>query len=963
MQSAGSVSYFWFDNSGANPITYPDGELMFEVCFEIIGEFGEMSDVEISNVGNASIEFTNASGPVPFFTQCAKVTAESKDCDFTISSGNIEAEPGTNACIPVTASCFENILSFQYSMNWDETLMTFTGIENLNGDLPLFFPGNLSFIDPDAVTCSWNSPNGLGVDYPDGTHLFDICFDISTSCQEGDVLAFDFTNEPAEIEVTNGDADVIESEFNGSTITCGPGGGCNMVVSLTPTDALCAGESTGSVEVNVTDGMGPFSCTWEDGDGNPVGNTNCELLAVSAGTYCVTIQDSKGCEDEACTTVGGPDNPLMITASSATDATCVEGGTVSVTASGGTGDYEYTWNPALLPNGCCHSDVSPGIYGVTITDENECTVNTSLEVGADGAITLNGFKTDKTCDGLGSIDITVLGSSNVSIDWKDVPSSPNTEDRFGLEAGEYTVCVSENTTGCTAIATFEIFDLVDPISIDNVATTNIDCDNLSGGSIVLTCSGGCPTTEFSCTVNGEPVDCNSIDGLPVGEHTVCKSEVGNPGNEDCQMFTISSDIVELTINDLNITNVACAGSGLSGTITPDFSGGCEPFVCTLNNEPVPCDEIIDAPIGDHTFCVTDGTGMDCTMFSITESDPIEITGMIIPNGAGMSGVDITVSGGTADYTFIWRDAAGVEVGMMEDLDMVDPACYTVEVTDANNCIATMEFCIDENITVTNVSVISEADNNGFGVSCFGECDGVVTADVMGGLSPLTITLTGGPQGTVTSSVFPIDSLCAGEYTMIITGSGPGESDPIMFTVTSPEIITLGVDTIICESEEGALDGSILVDVAGGVTPYFYDWSPEGPDGPINTGLEAGIYSLQVTDENGCEALLSNMEVCSGIPPEQCNYEGLTVMTPNNDGMNDVFILDCALVGTHTSSQLDFYDRYGRKVFGVVDYDNTWNGVDENGDALIEGSYYWVYQANFPNGESRLFKGTTTILRD
>src|SRR5690606_8733307 len=90
------------------------------------------------------------------------------------------------------------------------------------------------------------------------------------------------------------------------------------------------------------------------------------------------------------------------------------------------------------------------------------------------------------------------------------------------------------------------------------------------------------------------------------------------------------------------------------------------------------------------------------------------------------------------------------------------------------------------------------------------------------------------------------------------------------------------------------------------------------------------------------------------------YSAITIITPNNDGYNDDFIISCA---QDHPSELRIYDRFGKEVFVQQNYANTWQGTDSNGTLLNEGSYMWVLSFDPGTGSREIFKGTVTLLRD
>ena len=142
-----------------------------------------------------------------------------------------------------------------------------------------------------------------------------------------------------------------------------------LSVSLLQTDVDCFGGATGSIAALVSGGLAPYSYAWS------AGGTSAIKSNLSAGTYSVTVTDAAGCSMTVSATLT---QPTAIAASiSVTDAQCYgsSDGAVSVSVSGGTGVYSYSWNTGSTAQNL--DSVIAGIYVLTITDENG-TILTSL---------------------------------------------------------------------------------------------------------------------------------------------------------------------------------------------------------------------------------------------------------------------------------------------------------------------------------------------------------------------------------------------------------------------------------------------------------------------------------------------------------------------------------------------------------------------------------------------------------
>ena len=135
------------------------------------------------------------------------------------------------------------------------------------------------------------------------------------------------------------------------------------------------------------------------------------------------------------------------------------------------------------------------------------------------------------------------------------------------------------------------------------------------------------------------------------------------------------------------------------------------------------------------------------------------------------------------------------------------------------------------------------------------------------------------------------------------------------------------------------DGEIDLTVTGGVEPLSYDWS-NGETTEDISGLTAGIYSVTVTDSNGCQ-VSGSIEL---LQPTDLAIPN--AISPNGDGDNDTFVV--IGIDAFDTSEFEVVNRWGNSVFKVRNYDNTWNGVNNNGEPLPDGTYFIRLDLN--NGE-------------
>ena len=201
-------------------------------------------------------------------------------------------------------------------------------------------------------------------------------------------------------------------------------------------------------------------------------------------------------------------------------------------------------------------------------------------------------------------------------------------------------------------------------------------------------------------------------------------------------------------------------------------------------------------------------------------------------------------------------------------------------------------------------------------------------------------------------------LCPGNYSVILT-----TNCFISFTgtvtvnnVPGIALVTVTVTPASCNTN----NGSAMVNVTGGTSPYVYSWNSVPLQNTANvTGLGEGTYTVTVMDNSGCVSKTGLI-----ITVAECN-ENLYIpnsFTPNNDGINDVFIPQTEIINSAYYS-LIIFDRWGNKIFETNNYKQGWDGKVKNTNTLAQQDVY-VWKVNlidFQNQQHDYF-GRVTILK-
>jgi gliding motility-associated-like protein len=167
------------------------------------------------------------------------------------------------------------------------------------------------------------------------------------------------------------------------------------------------------------------------------------------------------------------------------------------------------------------------------------------------------------------------------------------------------------------------------------------------------------------------------------------------------------------------------------------------------------------------------------------------------------------------------------------------------------------------------------------------------------------------------------------------------------------------------SAPGAADGSIDLNVQGGLPPYHFNWS-NGETTEDIAGLNSGLYWISLTDAGGCIVIdsifLSDpVNTSIGSMLAEGEFNGLKIpngFTPNGDGFNDTWRFGGLPVAFERNEVLVF-DLRGKLVYRMQNYYAQWDGRDLSGNVLPNGDYFWVFKTA---NAARVLKGNVNLQR-
>ncbi|MDQ3109322.1 MAG: choice-of-anchor L domain-containing protein [Bacteroidota bacterium] len=648
--------------------------------------------------------------------------------------------------------------------------------------------------------------------------------------------------------LTAGTYAVIVTDANGcqtSAAVCimQPMASLNVTIS-SQTNVSCYGNTNGSATVAVTGGTAPYTYSWNTA---PV-QTTATATNLGAGVYNATITDANGCSAVVSVTITQPAAALSASITAQTNASCFgnNNGSATVSVTGGTAPYTYSWNTATVQTSATASNLSAGTYVVTVTDANGCSATATVTISQPAA-TLSASisaQVNISCFGNSNGSATVSvngGTAPYTYSWSTTPAQTSAS-ATNLSAGNYSVSITD-ANGCTATASISIFGPAAALSATISSSFNVSCFGGANGSATVMATGG--TAPYTYTWNTTPAQ-SGVTASNLGAATYVVTITDANGCSAAGSVTISQPASALSASISAQVNVSCFGN-TDGSATVAVTGGTAPYTYSWNTSPAQT-SVTAANLGAGVYIVniTDVNGCSASA-SVTITQPAAALSASIGAqtdvtcfGGTNGSATVSVTGGTAPYTYSWNTSPVQNTATASNLGA---AVYTVMVTDANGCTASATVTISQPAATLSATISAQAN-----VNCYGNSTGSATASVSGGTGPYTYSWNTSPvQTTATAS-----NLGAGTYLVTITDAN-GCSATASVTISEPSIqLDASVTSQTNVSCFGNTTGSATVTASGGTTPYTYIWNTPTPqNGPTATNLSAGNYMVNITDANGC----------------------------------------------------------------------------------------------------------------
>jgi len=590
-------------------------------------------------------------------------------------------------------------------------------------------------------------------------------------------------------------------------------------------------------------------------------------------------------------------------------------GTINLTVNGGTPPYSFVWsngqttqNATMLPPGC---------YSVVVTDA----------VG---------------CQAMATSCVTNLAGPILY-------SNSNPVSTFSVVNGGFTpqwVCANQTLQtdgGIMKIYLEPGATMITGGGIDTVYAKTGSTITMTGGihviyhepGVTLNMNGGIPTL-YPCAslvfdysqapANGcAPVlTCNLSVSLGVS------NSIGG-GNNGAISTTVSNGTFPFTYawsGGQSAANLSSLSPGAYSVIVTDANGCIDTAAANIinlvgptvlsNSNVVSSYQVVNGGFTPQWVCQNDTLYSDGGIMNVyLEAGATMITGGGIDSIFAKSGSTIIMTGGIHR---IYHEP-GVNLVMNGGIPYLYPCpslVFNYNQAPANGCVP---------VPVCNMTASSTASN----VLCNGQASGTATVTTVGGTAPFSYAWS--PMATNTPI---LNNLAAGTYAVTVTDVN-GCTSQTTVTITEPTPL---VATSIATDELLGSDGTATVNVSGGTAPYTYNWS-SGGIGATETGLVAGVYTVNITDANGCLEVVE-VTVGSQVGITSINSDMSLLIYPNPAHAS----IELKNSGSLMPNEIQVFSIEG-KLIQVLTI-NTTETITIDVSSWSNGSYILRYRTPFGN---------------
>jgi len=622
--------------------------------------------------------------------------------------------------------------------------------------------------------------------------------------------------------------------------------------------------------------------------------------------------------------------------------------------------YDWDFGPSATPRTATgigpHQVVynTPGIKPVVleITSERGCIV-TRIDLATEvicctdhftGSAAVSNVDCPDSTDG--AIDFSIMSDYGPYVyTWS---TGAQTQDLTGLPPGDYAVTVVDQAT-CEDTFSFTV-DSPPPFVFDTLIVMPT-CDGGTDGEVTLVVDGGTPPYAYNWQNTGFGPS-NPLSNISQGDYTVTVRDANN-----CtftQVLAVRELELALDPTVQTITPPTCFGFS-NGAIVIAISNGLPAYQYDFNNGSgfVANNTLSNIPAGLYQVDVLDANRCRGTFELLVEDYPPLTLDFDIKNvscfGASDGTVMALVGGGFGAYTYNWSNGANTATN-----DNLPAGDYSLQVLDANNC------------EILGSATVTQPDSLGLGLVevidniCFGQRDGSITVEAVGGSPPYEYSL----DGFTYQTDLTLNNLPASDFLVTVLDA-EGCTATVAATITQPLelLVDAGADRLL------VLGFDTLLRAVSNYVPVTFVWTPQDSLVCLNADCSlvrvnptsTTTYQVTAVNEDGC---MATDEVTVRVIKDRPVFIP-NVFSANDDGTNDGFTVFGG-PALEKIEKLQIFSRWGSLVFETTNIDPNdvklgWDGRF-NGEPVNPGVFVYLAQLRFVDTEVVQVEGDVTVIR-
>ena len=577
--------------------------------------------------------------------------------------------PKTGNC---TGANFTITVVVNPSISINPIVVNSSCFESNNGSISTNATGGIPFTGSNPYIYAWTGPNAFVSNLPSISNLPIGVYNLTIQDQGGCPISASYTiTQPLPLSIID-----------------------DLVKNIS-----CFGANNGEIKITPQGGTAPYSFVWKKN--NVVFALSEDIINLSAGSYTLTLTDSKNCVKASVSYLISEPPLLVVNALSQTNILCAgfQTGAVTVNVLGGTPievtpgvfDYLYNWSG---PNGFSSitknlNSLFAGSYTLTVTDKNGCVATLTIQISEPAPLLVTVTKTAISCYGANdaSITLTILGGIGpFVVTWNNfaVGTFQN-----NLAANDYIITIKD-ANNCIKIITVNIPEA--PIFAVFPVVKQISCFGVTDGSISLNFVGGIAPINFQWL--DSPTAGTVRNNLPAGTYTVSITD-SKPCNITRTFIIIEPQKLVLSAS---ITNAFECNNTNSGKINLLVSGGTPPFIYNWSNGAT-TEDLNDIPAGNYLVTVTDSRLCSVTaQFIINRQAPLTATVTTKSDFNCSTKIvkqtfEAVINGGIPPYLLSWSSGT-VSGSNNQFMNTSQNGTVILNVTDSFGCFTNYTFNVD-----------------------------------------------------------------------------------------------------------------------------------------------------------------------------------------------------------------------------------------------------------------------------